>query len=316
MATLTLKRESAVSELPISPSNDLQSLQATALHATLASGWSGRFKQVRSHPRIVVGATILLVLILVSLFPRLFTHYDPNAISLTAGSLTAPSAAHWLGTDILGRDQLSRLLYGGRLTLVVIAVSTLIGSTIGVGLGVMSGYRRGWLDGVTMRVMDGILSFPGLILALTIAFVLGPSEVTIVIALSVVQVPAFARVARAQTLALKESEFVEAARSMGVRTPRIIWRHLLANMTDVFLIQISIAAGQTVFTMASLSFLGAGIPPPAPSWGGMLHDGYPYLQNAPWESLIPGGAIFVIVLAFNLLSDGFRDVFDPNRVNS
>lgn len=265
-----------------------------------------------AYPRLLVGSVILVLLIAGSAFAPFFATHTPDAIHPLA-RLQGPSARFLLGTDALGRDQLSRILYGGQITFIVVAAATLVAASVGVALGLTSGYWRGWIDTQVMRLMDGLLSFPSLILAMTIAFVLGPSLPTIVVALSVIQVPSFARVVRSQALALGKAEFVEAAQASGTRTVRILYRHLLVNMTDVLLVQLSIAAGQTILTEASLSFLGLGVPPPAPSWGGMLHDGYPYLQFAPWASIIPGAVIFLAVLAFNLVGDGLRDLVDTSR---
>ncbi|HEY1777556.1 MAG TPA: ABC transporter permease [Solirubrobacteraceae bacterium] len=281
-------------------------------------GLFGRFSRGRtahpSRPRLYIGATILMVLVMCSVLAPVITSQSPDAQNPNLAN-HGPIAGHIFGTDILGRDQFSRALYGGRLTFIVVACAVLVAASIGIALGLVTGYRRGWLDSVVMRVMDGLLSFPSLILAMTIAFVLGPSEGTVIVALSVIQIPAFARVARSQALSLSRAEFVEAARACGTRTPVILVRHLLGNMTDVLLVQLSIVASQTILTEASLSFLGLGVPPPAPSWGGMLHDGYPYLQINPSASLIPGGIIFLAVLGFNLLADGLRDVFDPRSAS-
>jgi len=265
-----------------------------------------------AYPRLVVGSTILVILVGSSVLAPVLATQSPDAIHPLA-RLQGPSARFLLGTDALGRDQLSRILYGGQVTFIVVAAAVLVAASIGTALGLASGYLRGWIDTQVMRLMDGLLSFPSLILAMTIAFVLGPSVLTIVVALSVIQVPSFARVVRSQALALGKAEFVEAARASGTSTVRILYRHLLVNMSDVLLVQLSIAAGQTILTEASLSFLGLGVPPPAPSWGGMLHDGYPYLQFAPWASIIPGAVIFLAVLAFNLVGDGLRDLLDTNR---
>jgi ABC-type dipeptide/oligopeptide/nickel transport system permease subunit len=289
--------------------------EATILEAgspTQGRASSRRSRAVLDSPRFIVGAAIVTVLVGACILAPLVTGVDPTAQDPNLPN-DAPSAGHLFGTDLLGRDQLSRALYGGRLTFFVVACAVLVAASVGIGLGLVAGYRRGWFDSVLMRVMDGLLSFPSLILGMTIAFVLGPSKATIIVALSVIQVPAFARVTRSQALELRSAEFVEAARACGTRTPTILVRHLLRNMTDVQLVQISIAASQTILTSASLSFLGLGVPPPAASWGGMLHDGYPYLQTAPWASLIPGAIIFIAVLGFTLLGDGLRDLLDPRR---
>lgn len=295
-------------------------LEQPALELGLASPSGpglGRLRGLRRsvwyYPRLTIGLSILVVLVGGSIFGPMVDSTSPDALH-PFSKLQGPSARFLLGTDALGRDQLARILSGGRVTFIVVAAATVVAASIGIALGLASGYWRGWIDTQVMRIMDGLLSFPSLILAMTIAFVLGPSVLTIVVALSVIQVPSFARVARAQALALSRREFVEAAHASGTRTVKILYRHLLSNMTDVLLVQLSIAAGQTVLTEASLSFLGLGVPPPAPSWGGMLHDGYPYLQFAPWASIIPGAVIFLAVLAFNLVGDGLRDALDAKQV--
>ena len=221
--------------------------------------------------------------------------------------------AHPFGTDRLGRDQLSRLLYGGRLSLFVGTCAVLIGMVVGVTLGLISGYRLGWLDSIIMRTMDGILAFPGLVLALSIAFALGPSLRSLVIALAVVRVPAFARIVRGQMLTLRHREFIEAATAVGARPLRIVLRHYLPNLSSLILVQVSLSAGAAIFTQASLAFLGFGVPPPSPEWGSMLRDGYAYLEINAWLSIIPGAFIFLAVLGFNFLGDGLRDALDPQQ---
>lgn len=266
----------------------------------------------RRQPQLVIGGVVLIVLIGGAFLAPLIAPYDPVAPDYST-TLGAPSAAHLFGTDKLGRDQLSRILYGGRLSLFVGACAVLIGMVIGVAFGLVSGYRLGWLDSLIMRTMDGVLAFPGLVLALSIAFALGPSLRSVIIALATVRVPAFARIVRGQMLVLRNREYIEAARALGARPLRIVMRHFLPNLISLILVQVSLSAGAAIFTEASLAFLGFGVPPPRPDWGGMLHDGYVYLEINPWLSIIPGAFIFLAVLGFNFLGDGLRDALDPQQ---
>jgi ABC-type dipeptide/oligopeptide/nickel transport system permease subunit len=266
----------------------------------------------RQQPQLMIGAIVLIVLIFGALFAPLLAPYNPVEPNYLV-KLSPPTLSHPFGTDNLGRDQLSRILYGARLSLFVGTSAVLIGMVIGVALGLVSGYRLGWLDSLIMRTMDGILAFPGLVLALSISFVLGPSLRSVIIALAAVRVPAFARIVRGQMLVLRNREYIEAAHAVGVRPTRIVMRHFLPNLVSIILVQVSLSAGAAIFTEASLAFLGFGVPPPRPDWGGMLHDGYVYLEINPWLSIIPGAFIFLAVLGFNFLGDGLRDALDPQQ---
>lgn len=274
-----------------------------------ALGW---VRVLRKEPQLWIGALILVALVGSALLAPLVAPYDPLTPDYSV-SLHAPSGAHLFGTDKLGRDQLSRILYGGRLSLFVGTCAVLIGMLIGVTLGLISGYKVGVLDSVIMRTMDGILAFPGLVLALSISFALGPSVRSVIIALAAVRIPGFARVVRGQMLVLRNREYIEAAEALGARPVRIVLRHFLPNLVSIILVQVSLSAGSAIFTEASLSFLGFGVPPPQPDWGGMLHDGYVYLEINPWLSIIPGAFIFLAVLGFNFLGDGLRDALDPQQ---
>jgi peptide/nickel transport system permease protein len=238
--------------------------------------------------------------------------YSPSQTDAQA-SMQGPSLAHPFGTDKLGRDILSRIMYGGRVSLLVSFLAVVLSSVVGVLLGLLSGYLLGWFDTVVMRVMDGILAFPGLILALAIAFALGPSVSSVVFALAFVRIPPCARIVRSQVISLRNHEFVTAAQVVGAAPGRIVGRHMLPNLIGVILVQASIGAGAVIFAEASLGFLGLSVPPPTPTWGGMLQDGYAYLETSPWLSIIPGLIIFLAVLSFNFLGDGLHDVLDPQR---
>ncbi|MGH9173254.1 MAG: ABC transporter permease [Vicinamibacterales bacterium] len=269
-------------------------------------------RRLRAYPQLTIGLIVLSVLVFGSVFAPVIAPYDPAAID--ASSLLAePSREHLFGTDTLGRDVLSRILYGGRLSLFVALISVAAGMMIGVTLGLISGYRTGWTDSVIMRAMDGFMSFPNLVLALTIAFALGASLQSVIIALAVVRIPATARLTRGQTLILNQEEFVVAAHAVGVGPLRMLARHYLPNLASVLLVQASLGAGATIFAEASLGFLGVGVPPPTPSWGGMLRDGYIFLELNPWQSIVPGAFIFLAILSFNFIGDGLRDALDPRQ---
>jgi ABC-type dipeptide/oligopeptide/nickel transport system permease subunit len=253
---------------------------------------------------------LLLALVAAAALGPLFIPFDPTQTDFSA-LRQGPSGLHPLGTDQLGRDMLSRAIYGGRLSLLVAGATVLLSISAGTILGLVSGYRLGWVDNLIMRTMDGMLAFPALILAMTIAFVLGPSVATVIIALGVARTPPLARLLRAQILALSSREFIRAAVAVGVGPVRIALRHYLPNLVSLLIVQASLTAGTAILTESSLSFLGLGLPPPAPSWGGMLREGYPYLEISPLQSFVPGVLIFAGVLAFNFLGDGARDVLDP-----
>lgn len=266
----------------------------------------------RAYPQLGIGMTVLAILVFCAVFAPLIAPYSPNQIDATA-RLEEPTRDHLFGTDTLGRDAFSRIIYGGRVSLFVALSAVAAGTAIGVLLGLISGYGFGWLDTLIMRAADGMLAFPGLILALTIAFALGASLQSIIIALIVVRIPGTARLTRGQVLALRNQDFILAANAIGVRPPRLILRHFLPNLVSIVLIEASLGAGQIVFAEASLSFLGLGVPPPTPSWGGMLRDGYVFLEVNPWLSIIPGFFIFLAVLSFNFIGDGLRDLLDPRQ---
>lgn len=263
-----------------------------------------------AYPQLFVGAGLLLVLVAAATLGPLLVAYDPAETDFGAVR-EAPTTLHPLGTDQLGRDTLTRAIYGGRLSLFVAIATVVLSISGGTLTGLVSGYRRGWVDNLLMRTMDGMLAFPALILAMTIAFVLGPSVGTVIIALAVSRVPPLARLLRSQILALSGREFIQAAAAIGVGPLRIAVRHYLPNLLSLLIVQASLTAGTAILTESSLSFLGLGLPPPSPSWGGMLREGYIYLELTPLQSFVPGVLIFAAVLAFNFFGDGARDVLDP-----
>ncbi len=257
-----------------------------------------------------VGLAVIAALVVAAALAPWLAPYDPTEQALDR-MLQSPGRPYLLGTDDLGRDILSRLLYGARVSLLVGVLSVGISLVVGVSLGLVAGYRGGWVDEVTMRVMDGLLAFPALVLALAITAALGPSLRNAMIAIGVVGIPGFARLVRGQVLSLRAQEYVEAARAAGLGDGRIILRHILPGTLAPIIVHASLRVAFAVLAEAGLSFLGLGTQPPTPSWGAMLNVGREYLEMAPWLSVAPGAAIFVTTLSFNFLGDGLRDALDP-----
>jgi peptide/nickel transport system permease protein len=261
--------------------------------------------------RLAVPAiVILLVVVLSAALANLVAPTSPERQDY-AHVLEPPNAAHWLGTDDLGRDVLSRVIYGARTSVSVGLVAVGISILAGVPLGLAAAYRRGWLDDVIMRVMDAVSAFPALVLAMGITAALHPGLANVMVAIGVIYIPQFARLARAQSLSVRELEFVSAARLLGAGPARLIGRHIWPNVTAPIIVQASLLVAAAIVTEASLSFLGAGVPPPTPSWGSMLQASYQYTESAPWLAIIPGAAIFLTVLATNLFGDALRSALDP-----
>lgn len=262
------------------------------------------------QPAIVVGMVILLFFALAAIFAPLLSPTDPLAQNVVDG-LKPPSFTHLLGTDKLGREILSRMLYGTRISLVVGVLVVLSASSFGTLLGLLAGYRSGWADEVLMRVTDIFFAFPGLILAMAIAGALGPSLRNALIAISVVSWPVYARLIRGQVLALKQREFVIAARTLGIPEWRIVLRHLLPNTLAPLLVQASFDLGGAITAVAGLSFIGFGAQPPTPEWGVMISEGRNYIATQWWLATFPALAILLVVGGLNLLGDGLRDLLDP-----
>ena len=264
------------------------------------------------RPTAVFGGVVLLVIAALALLAPWVAPFDPLA---TSWSLVrkAPSAAHWFGTDEVGRDLLSRVIWGGRASLAagVIAVSIAVG--VGVPLGMLAGYLGGWFDAIIGRLTDAMLAIPFLILAIALAAFLGPSLGNAMIAIGITATPIFVRLSRGQVMAARAEDWVEAARSVGNPPVRILVRHILPNILPPVMVQATLAIASAIIAEASLSFLGLGQQPPAPSWGSMLNTAQRFLTQAPWMAVFPGLAIFMTVLAFNLFGDGLRDALDPRR---
>ena len=257
-----------------------------------------------------IGLVVIAALLGAAALAPAVAPYDPTEQRLER-MLERPGRAYLLGTDDLGRDILSRLLYGARVSLLVGVLSVGISLLVGVALGLVAGYRGGVTDELVMRVMDGLLAFPALVLALAITAALGPSLRNAMIAIGIVGIPGFARLVRGQVLSLRAQEYVEAARAAGLGDGRIVLRHILPGTLAPIIVHASLRVAFAVLAEAGLSFLGLGTQPPTPSWGAMLNAGREYLEMAPWLSIAPGAAIFVTTLGFNFLGDGLRDALDP-----
>lgn len=263
---------------------------------------------IKRNPLACGGFVVLLLVTIAALIAPTITPHDPLGVDLAA-MLKPPSTEHLLGTDELGRDILSRLIYGGRISLAVAVGSVVIALAVGLTIGLVTGYCRGWVDMTLMRLMDAIMSFPSLVLALAIAAALGTKLINTIIAIGVVYIPQFARLARGQVLTVRELAFVQASRGLGASDTRLIFSHILPNITKPVIVQVTLALGYAILAEASLSFLGVGVQPPDPAWGTMLRMGYPYLTTASWLSIAPGAAIFVVVMSMNFVGDGIGNIF-------
>ncbi|HET6927400.1 MAG TPA: ABC transporter permease [Hyphomicrobiaceae bacterium] len=260
----------------------------------------------------VLGLMVIIVLASVALLAPLIAPYDPAQQSWTA-IRKPPSAQHWFGTDESGRDLFSRVIYGARASLLAGVVSISIALTFGVPIGLLAGYGGRWIDALIGRITDAMLAVPFLILAIALAAFLGPSLQNAMIAIGVTATPIFVRLTRGQVMAVKVEDYVEAARAVGNPPVRIALRHILPNILPALIVQATISIATAIIAEASLSFLGLGQQPPAPSWGSMLNTAQRFLTNAPWMAVWPGLAIFLAVLSFNILGDGLRDALDPKE---
>jgi len=273
--------------------------------------WSEFWRKFRKqHLALAAGAFVLLLVVIAFLAPHIVP-YDPENFfdydALNAG----PSAAHWMGVDSLGRDIFSRILAGTRISLAAGFFSVIIGAIIGTLLGLMAGYYEGWWDRIVTRICDVLFAFPGILLAIAIVAILGNGMVNVIFAVAVFSIPAFARLVRGNTLMLKHLTYVEAARSIGASDWTILMRHILPGTVSSIVVYFSMRIGTSIITAAGLSFLGLGAQPPTPEWGAMLNEARADMVTAPHVALFPSLAIFLTVLAFNLLGDGLRDALDP-----
>lgn len=258
----------------------------------------------------MVGLVIIVVFVGIAVFAPWIAPYDPTASSFSK-RLATPSSEHWLGNDELGRDLFSRLVYGARISLRIGIISIGIGIVFGVPLGLVSGYYGRWIDMIVQRVIDVMLAFPGILLAIVLVSAFGVGLENVMLAVGIVSIPTYARIVRGSALALKESEFVQAARAAGAKDITIIFRHVLPNCMAPVIVQSSLQVGSAILWAAGLGFLGLGAQPPAPEWGTILSRGRQYLLVAPHVTTFTGLSIMLVVLGFNLLGDGLRDALDP-----
>jgi peptide/nickel transport system permease protein len=269
-------------------------------------------RRLKRRRGAMVGLGVVAFFVLVAILAPLIAPHDPLQTSWSAVR-KPPSAMYWFGTDEIGRDVLSRVIWGARASLLAGVVSVCISLSLGVPIGLLAGYVGGWVDALISRVTDAMLACPFLILAIALAAFLGPSLTNAMIAIGVSATPVFIRLTRAQVLAVKVEDYVEAARAVGNSHLRIALRHILPNVVAPLIVQTTLAIAAAVIAEASLSFLGLGQQPPAPSWGSMLNTAKNYIDNAPWMAVWPGLSIFLLVLSFNLLGDGLRDALDPRH---
>ena len=291
-------------------------IEAHELQLDAPSGlWSEAWRRLIRNPSAIIGGVFVLFFITAALFAPVLAPYGPkdqNLLLIVKGCCPGPSAKLWLGVDLLGRDVYSRILWGARYSLMIGVVSVTIGLSIGLVLGSMAGYVGGFLDSTIMRCMDVMLAIPGLLFAIGIVAVLGPGLWQIMVAVGVVNIPIFARLLRGSVLAQRENDFVLAARSVGVRRKAILFSHILPNAVSPVIVQGTLAMATAIIDVAGLGFLGLGPQDPAtPEWGTMLTDVTDYLQTAPFLAIIPGLAIVISVLGFNLIGDGLREALDP-----
>ena len=270
------------------------------------------FRRFRRNGLAVFGAIVLFIFILLALLAPWVTQYSPSTVSYT--DLTAPpSLEHWFGTDDLGRDVFSRVVYGARVSLGIGFFSVLIASTLGTTIGIISGYLGGWIDEIIMRIVDAMLALPFLVLAIVVSAVLGASLQNTILVISIVSLPGFARIARGEAISVKGREYIQAAEALGSKDRRILLKHLLPNVSGPLIVQATLSGAQAILTESSLSFLGLGVQPPTPAWGSMLNIAKGYLDMAPWMALFPGSAIFLVVLSLSLLGDGLREALNPRH---
>ncbi len=266
--------------------------------------------QLAQNPMGLMGLILVLIVVSTAILAPWLAPYDPNQIMI-GPRMGGPSAAHWLGTDHLGRDLLSRVIAGGRIAMLV-AVATLgAAMTIGLALGLIAGYGPKWLDNILLLVFDAIRSFPVIVFGLAVVTLIGPSLYTVILVVAITSIPIYARIVRTQTQTLRNAEFILAEKAMGASTFRILGLHVLPNVLGPLLILASMDVPMVIATEAGLSFLGMGVRPPAPSWGTILNDGYNFIRNSPWPVIAGSAPIIIVTLGFTFLGEALRDIFDP-----
>jgi peptide/nickel transport system permease protein len=283
-------------------------MTTTTEESTRVASW----RLLLRNPVTVTSAVVLAVVVIVALTANWLAPFGVNDVDVPS-ALQAPSGTHWFGTDELGRDVLSRVLVAIGASLRVAVVSVAFAVVVGVAIGIVAGYRGGWIDTIFMRIVDVMFAFPVLLLALAVVAILGPGVTTTILAIGIVYTPIFARVARASTLSVRVEPFVQVSRAMGTGDLYILGRHIIPNIAGPLVVQTSLSLAFAILSEAALSFLGLGIQPPEPSLGRMIFDSQGFVTLAWWMAVFPGAAIFVIVLASNLVGDGLRDVLDPKQ---
>lgn len=286
--------------------------QITSQHNLAARRTFWQRTRRRMNPQLVLGLVLIVVILLATVFAGVISGQEPNTIT-TTGSLAPPQSGNLLGTDSIGRDVFSRVLYGGRVSLMIAVPSVALALLLGMIVGVPAGYLGGRVDSVIMRLLDVLFAFPGILLAMVIVTILGPSIRNLILTIGILYTARMARIIRAPILSIKNLEYVEAARAIGVSQPRIVSRHVVPNALSPVIVEVTLALGQVILTETALSFLGLGPPPPDPSWGAMLSQSRQFMEFASWTVLAPGFAIILTVASFLLLGHGLRRMLDPRR---
>jgi peptide/nickel transport system permease protein len=289
-------------------------MSAVPIAIEARASWRGLVRLFNANKTSWVGLVLFAAVIFIALAAPLLATHDPIDQDV-ARQLVGPSSAHIFGTDEYGRDTWSRLVYGARISLWIGIASTVIAMIIGSAIGLIAGWYGGRIDAVVMQIMDALLAFPALILGLIVVAMLGPSTGNIILAIALTSIPPFARIARAPTITLKEREFVEACRALGYSDARILIVHILPNMLAEILVMGSLWTANAIRTEASLAFIGLGIKPPTPTWGGMIRSGFENILDSAWLAVVPSVAILLVIFALNLLGDGLRDAVDPKLKN-
>ncbi|WP_431090062.1 nickel transporter permease [Paenibacillus sp. 8b26] len=291
--------------------NNIPTTRHTLVHVPVVSGpWKEAWRAFQHNKMALVGLSIIIFFVIIALIAPWIAPFDYKAQNLV-GRLQPPSAEHWFGTDDLGRDLLTRTLYGARISLWVGFLSVIGSMIVGTALGLIAGFYGKWADMIISRLFDILLAFPGILLAIAIVAILGPSLENALYAIAIVNVPTYGRLVRSKVLSVKTEEYITSARALGANNVRIILRYILPNSLTPIIVQGTLGIGTAIIEAAALGFLGLGAQPPQPEWGKMLSDSRQYIQNAPWTVIFPGISIMLTVLGFNLMGDGLRDVLDP-----
>ena len=276
--------------------------------------WREAWRSFKKSKSALVGAGIVVFFVLLAIIGPIIAPFGMNDQNL-ANRLLAPSGDHWFGTDDLGRDIFSRILFGARLSIWVGFASVIMSVVVGTFLGIIAGFYGRWVDTIISRIFDIMLAFPSILLAIAIVSILGPSLTNALIAIAIINVPTFGRLVRSKVLSVKQEEYILAAKAIGMKNTRILWKHILPNSMTPVIVQGTLAIATAILECAALGFLGLGAEPPAAEWGKMLSDSRGYLTNAPWALFFPGLAIMLTVIGFNLMGDGLRDALDPKMKN-